>query len=207
MTMPTPDEILQTLAATAHAQAALAILWHILLAALIVALLLGWRPTQKMGAMALAVPLLSVSLLAWFYGNPFNGTVFLLSAAGLAAIGSRRPGARVEPAPVWASVIGVIMVGFGWVYPHFLEGAAWTEYLYRAPTGLIPCPTLSLAIGLALLANGFSSRAYSVTLGTLGIFYSLFGAFRLGVVIDIALLAGAVALLALSRSLHPFPRT
>jgi hypothetical protein len=161
---------------------------------------------QKMGAMALAVPMVSVSLLAWLYGNPFNGIVFLFLAVGLAVIGSRRPAVRVEPPPAWASVIGVLMVGFGWVYPHFLENAAWTEYLYRAPTGLIPCPTLALVIGLALWAKGFSSRAWSVTLGIAGIFYSLFGAFRLGVSIDLILLAGAVALLALSRILRPLPR-
>lgn len=205
--MPTPDEILQGLAAISHGQAAMAILWHVALASLIAALLLGWRPTQKTGAMLLSVPLISVSALAWLAGNPFNGTVFLLFAAGLAAAGSRRPAVRVERPPVWVSVIGILMVAFGWVYPQFLEGASWVSSLYRAPTGLIPCPTLSVAIGLALLANGFSSRAYSVGLGLLGIFYSLFGAFRLGVGIDIVLFIGAAALLAHSRTLHALRRT
>jgi hypothetical protein len=118
----------------------------------------------------------------------------------------RLPAARVEKATAWASVIGVIMVAFGWVYPHVLAGSSWLRYLYQAPTGLIPCPTLSAVIGLALLANGFSSRTWSLVLGTLGIFYSLFGAFRLGVTIDIILLAGAVALLALARTLKTPPR-
>lgn len=126
---------------------------------------------------------------------------------GLAAAGSRRPAVRVERPPAWVSVIGILMVAFGWVYPHFLEGASWVSSLYRAPTGLIPCPTLSVAIGLALLANGFSSRAYSVGLGLLGIFYSLFGAFRLGVGIDIVLFIGAAALLAHSRTLQALRRT
>jgi len=197
--MPTPNEILQSLALISNGQQFLAIFWHALLTALIAALLFGWRPTQRLGAMALALPLLSVSALAWLYGNPFNGAVFLLAAIGLGVLGSRRPPARVEPAPAWASAIGAAMVAFGWIYPHFLESASWAEYFYRAPTGLIPCPTLSVVIGFALLAKGFSSRPWSIGLAILGIFYSLVGAFRLGVVIDIGLLIGAVALLALTR--------
>ncbi|MGZ5516025.1 MAG: hypothetical protein ACXWHD_12915 [Candidatus Aminicenantales bacterium] len=204
--MPTPAQILEVLGRISNDQTKLAILWHALLAALIVALIAGWRPTKKAGATALAVPLLSVSVLAWFYGNPFNGTVFLLFAAGLAAVGMRLPAARVEKATAWAPVIGVLMVAFGWVYPHFFAGSSWLRYLYQAPTGLIPCPTLSAVIGLALLANGFSSRTWSLVLGVLGIFYSLFGAFRLGVKIDIVLLVGAVALLALARTLRTQPR-
>jgi hypothetical protein len=93
----------------------------------------------------------------------------------------------------------------GWVYP--IPGRRLVGNFLIAPTGLIPCPTLSMAIGLALLANGFSSRGYSAGLGLLGIFYSLFGTFRLGVGIDIVLLIGSAAMLALSRSLHPLPRT
>ena len=198
--MPAPNEILQSLASIARSQQSLAILWHVLLTALVAALLLGWRPTQRSGAMVLTLPLLSVGVLAWLYKNPFNGAIFLLVAVGLAVIGSCRPAVRVERAPAWASAIGAVMVAFGWIYPHFLPSASWAEYLYRAPTGLIPCPTLSMVIGFALLAGGFSSRPWSVVLAILGIFYGLFGAFRLGVAIDIGLLIGAVALLAQTRS-------
>jgi hypothetical protein len=198
--MPTPNEILQSLALISNGQQLLAILWHALLTALILALLLGWRPTQRLGAMGLALPLLSVSVLAGLHRNPFNGAIFLLAAVGLAVIGFRRPSDRIEQAPAWASAIGAAMVAFGWIYPHFLESASWAKYLYRAPTGLIPCPTLSLVLGFALLAKGFSSRPWSIVLAILGIFYSLFGAFRLGVVINIGLLIGTVALLALIRT-------
>ena len=90
---------------------------------------------------------------------------------------------------------GMVMILFGWVYPHFLEGGAWFDYLYAAPTGLIPCPTISLTIGFALLANGFSSRAWSLTLAFLGLFYAFFGALRLGVNLDFVLLGGALLLL------------
>lgn len=198
--MPEPNEILRSLSAISNSQRGLAIIWHVLLAGLVLALVFGWRPTKRLGAAALALPLLSVGVVAWLYENPFNGTVFVSAALALAVIGIRLPAVRAERPPVWASVIGVGMVAFGWVYPHFLEDASWTAYLYRAPTGLVPCPTLSLVVGFALLANGFSSRLWSIVLGILGAFYALFGALRLGVTIDFGLLIGAAVLLALRRS-------
>jgi hypothetical protein len=197
--MPTSAEIIQTLTAISNEQKVLAILWHALIAAIVLGTLFGWRPTRKQGSMALAFPLLSVSALAWLYKNPFNGIVFLLAAAGLAFLGSRQPATAVEKPPAWASAAGSLMIAFGWAYPHFLEQASWAEYLYRAPTGLIPCPTLSLVIGFALLAKGFSSRAWANVLAALGVFYSLFGAFRLGVELDIGLLIGAGALIVLAN--------
>jgi hypothetical protein len=201
--MPDPARILEGLATIANAQGLMAVVWHVILAAIVVSLLLGWRPPKRLSATDLAIPLLSVSLMAWHYGNPFNGAVFLVFAVTLAWIGLRLPPTRVEKAPAWAVAIGTMMVVFGWVYPHFLEGAPLWTYLYRAPTGLIPCPTLSVVVGLALLAKGFSSRAWSLVLGVLGVFYGFFGAFRLGVRIDLALAAGSIVLLVMAGMLRP----
>jgi hypothetical protein len=97
--MPTPAEILQTLAAISNEQKVLAIIWHVLPAAIVLGTLFGCQPTRKQGSMALAFPLLSVSVLAWLYKNPFNGIVFLLAAAGLAFLGSRQPATAVEKPP------------------------------------------------------------------------------------------------------------
>ena len=201
--MPSPADILKTLSATSNDWTSLAFLWHILLGLTIAAIVLGWRPSQKKGATALVLPLLSVGGLAWSRGNPFNAVVFLLFAVLLAVLGSRLPSVRVTPAPVWASVIGALMIGFGWVYPHFLEDGSWLKYLYAAPAGLIPCPTLSFMVGFTLLARGFSSRAFSLSLGILGVFYGAFGAFRLGVTIDVVLLAASVILMAMALTSIP----
>ena len=52
------------------------------------------------------------------------------------------------------------------------------------PTGLVPCPTLSIVIGLALIVEGLDSRIWtSVLVGATGVFYGIFGAVRLGVTI------------------------
>lgn len=201
--MPSPADILKTLSSISNEWTTLAFTWHILLAVTIAAILLGWRPSQKKGATALILPLLSVSGLAWSHGNPFNAAVFLLFAILLAVLGSRQPSVPIVPAPAWAAVIGALLIVFGWIYPHFLEGGSWLRYLYAAPTGLIPCPTLSFMVGFTLLARGFSSRAFSLSLGILGVFYGAFGAFRLGVTIDVVLLAGSIFLMALALTSMP----
>jgi hypothetical protein len=88
-----------------------------------------------------------------------------------------------------------VMVIFGLVYPHFLENGSPVRYLVAAPTGLVPCPTLSLVIGLALIFSGFHSQATMLILVVAGLFYGIFGAFRLGVTLDLFLLFGTVSLL------------
>lgn len=57
----------------------------------------------------------------------------------------------------------------------------------------IPYPTLFLVIGVALLCGGLG-RSWARLLSVAGAFYALFGVLRLGVRIDLALLAGAIAL-------------
>jgi len=205
--MPSPAEILRTLETISNEWLGLAVAWHILLAMAVMAIILGWRPTRKVGAALLVLPLLSVSALAWLHGNPFNGIVFLLFAILLAVLALSQPAAPVTPAPAWARAVGAALVACGWAYPHFVEGGSWLRYIGVAPTGLIPCPTLSLIVGFTLLANGFGSRAYSLSLGILGMFYGAFGAFRLGVRIDLVLFAGAVVLLAFAQTLRsPTPK-
>jgi hypothetical protein len=66
--------------------------------------------------------------------------------------------------------------------------------LYASPVGLVPCPTLAVAIGFALVGNGLGSRVWSLTLAALGLFYGLFGVLRLTVLLDIGLVGGALAL-------------
>jgi hypothetical protein len=201
--MPSPSDILEGLAAIVRNFGFIAILWHIIFAAMIVLLIAGWRPSRKLAATALSIPLFSVAIFAWLHNNPFNGIVFLIFAVLLMIVGLRLPDTKIQKAPPWALVIGLFMIAFGWVYPHFLEFGRWYEYLYAAPMGLIPCPTLSITIGFALLAKGLSSRAWSILLAGIGLFYGLSGAFRLGVRIDVALFFGALTLFILAFTQKP----
>jgi apolipoprotein N-acyltransferase len=203
--MPTPSDIIEGLSAIVKNFKWIAIAWHILFAVVVVLFFTGWRPKRKFAAFALSVPLLSVSVLAWIKNNPFSGIVFLLFAVLLAVVGLRLPDEKVQRGVPWAFGIGILMIIFGWIYPHFLESGKWFEYLYAAPTGLIPCPTLSITIGFALLANGLSSRLWSFLLAFIGLFYGLFGVIRLGVHLDVGVLIGSLALVLLAFNLNSPP--
>jgi len=69
------------------------------------------------------------------------------------------------------------------------------EYAYAAPVGLIPCPTLAVLTGFALLYRGFGSFRWTITVVIAGMFYGLFGVFYLNVYVDWFLVAGAFTLL------------
>jgi hypothetical protein len=193
--MPDATEILEGLTAIASRASGIAVAWHIVIAIALAALAAGWRPSQRTARLLLGVPLASVAGIAIVFRSPFNALVFGASALALTAIamgGDRHP---VSRGSAWARGIGVTTIAFGWVYPHFVQGGA-TAYLYAAPVGLVPCPTLAVAIGFALVGNGLGSRVWSLTLGALGLFYGLFGVLRLGVFMDIGLAGAALALVA-----------
>ncbi len=85
-------------------------------------------------------------------------------------------------------------MAFGWAYPHFLITDTWTAYAYASPFGLLPCPTLSVVIGITLIFGGLHSRGWSVPLFGAAILYGWIGIFRLSVSLDIGLFAGAILL-------------
>lgn len=202
--MPSPDEILAGLSQIANDASALAVAWHALALVALLALAPGWRPSRRQLGLLLTLPLLSVSALAWTHGNPFNGAVFAAGAVALAVLSARwRDRQPPGGAPLWARLAGAALLAFGWVYPHFVAVDSPLSYLYAAPLGLVPCPTLSAVVGATLLAGGLGSRAWSLLLGALGLLYGLFGGLRLGVAIDLVLIAGAAALLTLALLTRP----
>lgn len=192
--MPTPEQIHHSLSEIANNWQAVAIFWHLYFAVLVVGLIKGARPTRRFTGILLVMPLLSVSVLAWLSGNPFSGFMFAVSGAALLCIATRLPGNGVRVAPWWATLPGWLMVLFGWGYPHFLDTTSFIPYVYAAPTGLIPCPTLSIVIGFTMLLGGLGSRAWSMILGAMGIIYGLMGTLLLSLAIDWVLLMGALIL-------------
>ena len=63
--MPTPDSIVSGLTAIANEWRTLAIGWHLVFGALLLAVGAGWRPSHRHAGYLLAAPLLSVAGLAW----------------------------------------------------------------------------------------------------------------------------------------------
>jgi hypothetical protein len=106
---------------------------------------------------------------------------------------------RLQPATIVAGssaelAAGVVLAIFGLVYPHFLRAEYWIEYLYAAPFGLVPCPTLTVLVGVSLLARSFGSRPWAATVAGASLIYGVIGVAVLGVWIDAVLIAGAMAL-------------
>lgn len=198
--MPSSEEILSNLSAIANEWRTLSIVWHLYFGALAFGLIAGWRPSVRIIGVLYLLPLLSVSALAWVNSNPFNGVTFAIAGIAL-FLASLKAGKReVRIAPAWLVIIGVMLIIFGWVYPHFLVESEPFQYIYSAPTGLIPCPTLSIAIGFTLVVRGLNSRGWCLMLALLGLFYGLLGAVWLKVEIDWILVFGALASLYLAFS-------
>ena len=65
--MPSPGAIVEGLRVIANDAIALAVVWHLLLAAACIALALGWRPSQRSAGALLSVPVASASALAFRY--------------------------------------------------------------------------------------------------------------------------------------------
>lgn len=195
--MPSAAEILESLTTIANSWKILAALWHVYFGLFAAAALLGWRPSGRLAGALLIPPLASVSVLAWMQGNPFNGTLFGVLSAALTALLRSMSLRPVLPASPFFLVLGSLLFGFGWAYPHFLGGDPGFAYLYAAPLGLIPCPTLSIVVGIATIFRGLDCRTWSFVLISMALFYGLFGSLHLGVTIDWILTGGGVTLLIL----------
>lgn len=187
-------QILAGLERIANDAFAYAVVWHLVIGGVFAGLGFGWRPSPRFVGGLLCLPLVSVSGFAWAYGNPVNGSSFAVLTLLLAWMARRTPAVAVRRSPHWTSVLGGLLVAFAWSYPHFLVGGSTLAYAIGAPLGLIPCPTLSLMIGVTLIGYGPTTKGWSFVLAAAGVFYALFGALRLGVVIDLALLVGSIAI-------------
>lgn len=190
--MPTPEEILRGLTRIAGDWQILAIFWHVYFLLLIATLISGYRPSKRLTGLLLSLPLFSVSILAWLYGILFNGFIYALIGILLLFTSIRMSDENISLGSLWLVIPGTLLFVFGWGYPHFTDAQSVIPYLYATPVGLIPCPTLSIIIGISLMIGSFKSRSWALILGVTGMFYGVFGAARLGVTIDLILLLGAI---------------
>ena len=187
------DAILAALSAITNEWRGVATAWHVVYAVLVV-LIVSRAIPRAAAASGLALSALSVAMLAWWSGNPFNTGVFLVVGILMLRLASRMRSTAIVLGSRSEVVAGMLLVAFGAVYPHFLAATSWTAYLYLAPLGLIPCPTMSAIAGVTLIADGFGSKTWSGLVAMMAIVYGLIGVLILGVMIDVALIAGGVML-------------
>ena len=193
--MPKTEEILNGLQTIVNDYSAYAIIWHSVFYLLLAALIAKWQPSNKLFGILICLPLLSVAVFAWLSGNPFNGILFSVMAILIFIYGSKASVQTISYSQIPFIAIGVFMIVFGLVYPHFISTESFFKYLYASPAGLIPCPTLSLIIGLLLVYNGFGSQSISLIFIIFGLFYGIFGVLKLAVYLDIFLILGTISLL------------
>jgi len=205
--MPSAETILNGLAAIANDWRWLAITWHLWLAMLTGLLVGGWRPSVRTARWLLCAPLVSVAVLAWLSGNPFNGVMFVGLVAVLGRESFRMSDEPVRLAsPAWLAR-GAALVAFGAVYPHFVQADAPAAYILASPFGLLPCPTLSVVIGSTLVFANLGSRRWSALMLLAAALYGAIGVFRLGVALDWGLFAGAALLVARMVEDGPFSQS
>jgi hypothetical protein len=180
--MPSSAEILAGLQRIANEWQTVAMGWHVALGVLLVSLLRGWRPGRRLAGLLLATPLASVSVLAWWAGNPFNGAVFAVITLALSGVALQLPDTPLGLGVPWAVTAGGFLTAFAWFYPHFLAGGSWAAH------------ALSAVVGVGLAVNGLGGRTWSLITAAAGFVYGVVGVFRLGVVMDLVLLGGALTL-------------
>lgn len=194
--MPSPGAILENLTAIANHWRILAVVWHFYLFVPLLFVIAG-RPWGRstVGAWLLP-PVFSVSVVASGSGNFFNALIFAGLSLLLAWSVIRMRDTPPVPATglVFASGFGLFV--FGLVYSHFLRASSWTEFAYAAPVGLLPCPTLAAITGVTLMLGLHEDRRWGWTVAGAGLMYGVFGVLRLGVRLDLVLVAGAGVLLA-----------
>jgi hypothetical protein len=188
-------DIINGLQSIVNDYSTIAILWHAVFYILIAALIAKWEPSNKIFGLLIAMPLLSVAILAWITGNPFNGTMFSIATILILFFGLKANGQSINYSQLNFMIAGILMIIFGLVYPHFIKLDSIFKCLYASPAGLIPCPTLSILIGFTLLYNGGCSQPITLILIVLGLFYGIFGVLKLAVYLDLFLLLGTISLL------------
>lgn len=149
--MPTADQILSGLRAIANSWNTIAILWHVYFGAMALVLAVGVRPSRRIAGLLLGLPLWSVSAIAWLSPNQFNGLVIAVVGIVLLLVAVKLPNDEVQIAPTWTLMSGLVLFAVGWGYPQLLNTSSYLPYLHSAPVGTIPCPTLTIVIGSALV--------------------------------------------------------
>jgi hypothetical protein len=195
--MPPGVQILESLELISSKYMVIAIGWHLLIYLLLLILVISkTKPGRGWVAIFISLPVFSVALVSAFAESYFNSIVFFLLTA-LILFFTLKSHQTIIPARR-SNPIGIIIAACGLLYPHFTEDIRWI--FFTAPVGLIPCPSLLLSTGL-LIYFGSTSKAISITFIIAGLFYGLFGVFRLNVLIDLLLIA---AVLPLSWQLFQF---
>ena len=192
--MPSPSAILDGLTAISNHWRGVAVGWHVLVGMLVISLVSGWRPTERLLAVLITLPLVSVSVLAWSAGNVFNGVVF----AGLALVlfrgsltFSHNASISTQRGRLCRRDDGGVRVGVSALPEDRLVGSHMRTRRRLASCHAPRSRRQSASRGWWRLSDQVT---WAATLASAGLLYGLLGVFYLNVMIDLVLLGGALAL-------------
>ncbi len=203
--MPTAGQILNGIQEITNNWKHVSLFWHVYFGILILIIAIGIRPSRRIAGLLLSFPLFSVSIFAWLTPNPVNGVIFAIVGIIFLLLAMRLPSDRVKIAPTWFLIPCALLFAFGWFYPHFLETGSYLPYLYAAPVGTVPCPTMIIVIGFLMMLDGLGSRKLGIILGSVGLVYGVMGVAYLDIVLDWALILGAALIIIQSSGLTRKP--
>ena len=162
---------------------------HHILICLALSFLVFWKKSASRILTAEGVLLLgTVSLTAYLAGNAFTGTIFgTLALFWLSELALNKMSFDPMQTSLFRrlTVAGVLLWAL-W-YPHFIPRPFTTGW-WRGPVGVVPCPTLMLALGYCVAAHPNSNSVLHWLTVICGVFYGLVGFVMLRVWADLPLL-------------------
>jgi len=134
-----------------------------------------------------SILLLSVTIHAFVFGNPFHAVTFgILALTSLVQLFVRKDTIQITDSKR-IMAIALFFIFMGLWYPEFVDKNALL-LLVVSPLGVIPCPTLITTIGLlTLIMPSVNKFQYLITI-IMGIVYGVIGVFVFKVYLDITLL-------------------
>ncbi len=174
-------------------------------------LVLALRPCNRLAAAALGLPIgcagYAQIVAGLFSGFRLTGIVLVALALTMIALGLAAPRGRVAIANGWVRLAGAVILGFGLVYPYFVEYiASFADFDSLARLGslagvnvsLVRWPMMPAVVGLALLCDGFRSWTWSLIVGLGGLFFGVYCVTWPGMNLDVVGLLGSTFLLAVA---------
>ena len=136
---------------------------------------------------AILALVLSVIVNATIYGNPFHAITFALVAIAVGLEFIKGKNQISIPKRGINTVIAFAFILIGLWYPEFVKVNMFASLLL-APTGIVPCPTLLIVIGmLNLYYPNVNKLQFGITV-FFGMVYGIIGTFILGVYFDLSLI-------------------
>ena len=164
---------------------------HILVFMTLFAIFSKNKEKVRLFQVAIGILLLSVTINAVVFGNPFHAVTFgILALTSLVQLFVRKETIQITNSKR-IMAIALFFIFMGLWYPEFVDKNAFL-LLVVSPVGVIACPTLLTTIGLlTLIMPSVNKFQYLITI-IMGIVYGVLGVFVFKVYLDITLLIFAL---------------